>query len=230
LESFTRVERRLLPRIDEARDRLKAATRPTAEIGDVASVAERAWMGAEIEVKRQILAAVAGLALHPTPIQAGRAELVGGLNVADRISWRWLIGRGDAEPMIAQAHLYMTIGIANVLVEIQRTGPLTQADLDASIGDIHKVIDRLVERGWLRRDPGPSRVGTGMRGPSPRLIAITDAGCQALVDVGVADGIDPTAVPSRADAHIDRIVAAAPDLTDDQVAELRPLFAPLTSP
>jgi site-specific DNA recombinase len=84
------AERGLLARIDEAEQRLQAATLPAVLRGHIGPQARAGWQALSLAQRRQIIAAVADIRLR----SVGRGKGPGGRPhpVEDRITWRWLLG------------------------------------------------------------------------------------------------------------------------------------------
>lgn len=84
----TTTEKGLLSRIDEAEQRIQAATLPPVLRGNIGAQAAAGWAALDVEVKRQIIQAVAEIRIHPVGRRAGAHQVPVGL----RVEWRWLLG------------------------------------------------------------------------------------------------------------------------------------------
>lgn len=92
-------------RIEEAEQRIQAATLPPVLRGNIGAQARSGWDALDVGVKRQIIAAVADIRLLKVGRHGNRA-----VPVQARVSWRWLLGPhegaedGDGADQTIRAH------------------------------------------------------------------------------------------------------------------------------
>lgn len=84
--TVARAAKGLLVQIDDAERRAQGATLPPALVGRIGPEAEAAWNLADDGVKRQMIQAVADIAVNPSG--RGRRDMP----TDQRVEWRWLIG------------------------------------------------------------------------------------------------------------------------------------------
>jgi site-specific DNA recombinase len=178
------AEKGFLARIEEAERVAQRSTVPPVLLNQLGP-REAAWQRANIDVKRQVIKIVAEITVKPHPVTGGS---VGGRRwvdpyVAERVEWRWLIGPEVGEVITALPPKWRLGGAdRRMLVTLAgHGGPMARKEL-ASSSMTTTVIERLVARGWVSRDLDHREGGVGRPG---HLLAITDAGRQALVDAGV---------------------------------------------
>jgi site-specific DNA recombinase len=91
----TATEKGLQERIDDAEQRIQAATLPPVLRGNIGPQAEAGWKQLDLEVKRAIIRAVADIRVRT--VGHGSPQGGGPVPARDRVEWRWLIGP-DAQP------------------------------------------------------------------------------------------------------------------------------------
>jgi site-specific DNA recombinase len=185
LASFKRVEKGLLARIAEAERRALSSTVPPVLRGRIGPDAKQAWQDEEttpLEIKRQIIAAVADIRVRP--VGTGYRY-----DPAYRVEWRWLMGPGDHET-IYPPDQPVTVNEAAVLAELAGNGPISQKELPAklgwgasedrsTLGKGSKVARRLEQAGLITRTLLP----TGRPGRPTSMLELTDAGREAAASL-----------------------------------------------
>jgi site-specific DNA recombinase len=181
LASFKRVEKGLLARIADAERRTLSMTVPAALRGRIGPHAEEAWYDEQVtplEIKRQIIAAIADIRVRP--VGTGFRY-----DPAYRVEWRWLMGPGERETIYPPDQRVTTDEMA-ALAELATNGPISQKELPArvgwgpandrsTLGKGSAVARRLEQAGLITR----TRLPTGRPGRPTLMLELTAAGRQA---------------------------------------------------
>jgi site-specific DNA recombinase len=165
----TLEEERLLALIEDAERRAKEAAMPAVLVDMIGPQAQAGWDALDLAGRRLILRTVADIRVR----RMGRGVHA---PVHHRVEWRWLAGSAtdviEPPPFVPPAERRALVTLADA--------PLLQQELPALLGmargGAHHLVSRLVNRGWIDRQP-TSNPETGRR---TYALSLTEAGRQTL--------------------------------------------------
>jgi DNA invertase Pin-like site-specific DNA recombinase len=125
------MEREILARIEDARQRIAGAEVPPLLRGLVGEQAEQGWEDLTIPQRRQVIASVADIRVHPVGRHGNRL-----IPVRDRVEWRWLIGPAAGDDT----------------ADIEERIAAHYAARAAQLADRRAKVMHLCAEGWTRRE------------------------------------------------------------------------------